>query len=118
MYRKPRLVQRARTLRQKATPQEQKVWKILRCKRYFHLHWKRQQSLGPYVVDFYCHEKKLIIEVDGGQHGTDEGIAHDSERTTYLNQLGYTVIRFWNEDVDKHMNDVLTVLQNCLVHKS
>ncbi|HSW90119.1 MAG TPA: DUF559 domain-containing protein [Patescibacteria group bacterium] len=105
--RKPNLTFRARSLRIESTSQERKLWSALRAHRFFGKHFKRQQSLGPYVTDFYCHACKLIIEIDGAQHGLEEGKKYDEYRTQYFTQLGYRVLRFWNNDVDNAIEKVL-----------
>jgi very-short-patch-repair endonuclease len=57
-----------------------------------------QHVIAPYIVDFYCHEIGLVIELDGGQHGTDDAVEYDAERTKFLEALGLTVVRYWNHD--------------------
>ena len=91
-------------LRKTSTPQEKILWSQLRGKL-FETKFRRQQSIGRFVADFYCPEKKLIIELDGGQHLNNmEG---DQERTYYFESLGNKVIRFWNNEVDKNLDQVL-----------
>ena len=63
--------------------------------------------IEPYIVDFYCHETGLVIEVDGGQHGMDDAIEYDAERTKFLEALGLTVVRYWNHDVLSRADVVL-----------
>ena len=63
------------------------------------LKFRRQQVIEPYIVDFYCHEIGLVIELDGSQHGMDDAIEYDAERTKFLEALGLTVVRYWNHDV-------------------
>ena len=101
-----RLTNIARNLRKNSTPQEQKMWQLLRNHRYKGLEFRRQQPIGPYIVDFVCREKWLIIELDGGQHNEDENIVYDDERTKYLESKGFKVIRFWNNDVDNNIEAV------------
>src|SRR5712691_6896080 len=92
-------VPRARTLRREMTKAERKPWWHLRRLPIENTHFRRQATIGPYFADFACHELKLVVEVDGGQHGETEGIAVDAERTAYLNARGYRVLRLWNNDV-------------------
>ncbi|MGH8614101.1 MAG: endonuclease domain-containing protein [Gammaproteobacteria bacterium] len=73
------------------------LWSRLRGRRLDGVKFRRQQVLGPYVVDFLCLEPKLVIEVDGGQHA--EQVSNDLRRTEYLKVSGYRVIRFWNHEV-------------------
>ncbi|NTV55541.1 MAG: endonuclease domain-containing protein [Candidatus Moranbacteria bacterium] len=67
--------------------------------------FRRQHSIGPYIVDFYCPEKKLAVELDGWQHG--EKCEYDAERTRYLESLGLSVLRFWNDEVNENLDDVV-----------
>ena len=79
------------------------------------LKFRRQKVIGPYIVDFYCHELGLVIELDGSQHGTDDAIEYDAERTKFLEALGLTVVRYWNHDVLGRTDVVLEDLWNvCL----
>ena len=70
----------------------------------------RQYSFGPYILDFYCPEKTLAVELDGGQHNLPEGREYDAERTAYLNAHGVVVVRFWNNEVLCEMEGVLEKL--------
>ena len=78
----------------------------MRNRRYKNLCFKRQFIIGNYIVDFVCREKKLIIELDGGQHNLDTNIPYDEERTKYLEAEGYRVLRFWNNDVDNNIEGI------------
>jgi very-short-patch-repair endonuclease len=93
----PRATSRVRELRARSTWPERIVWSILRAHRLGGLNFRRQHSIGPYVVDFYCHEKRLVVEIDGGSH--EERAAEDRERTAYLEQQGLRVYRVTNQDV-------------------
>lgn len=95
----PQLLLFAKSMRHSATDAEQVMWQILRAKRFMNLKFRRQYVIEPYIVDFYCHEIGLVIEVDGGQHGTDDAIEYDAERTKYLEALGLKVVRYWNHEV-------------------
>ena len=99
-------VELARKLRKNLTPQERKLWNILRNHQFYGLEFKRQYPIGDYIVDFICREKKIIIEVDGGQHNETVNVINDDERTAYLNSKGYKVIRFWNNDIDMNLDGV------------
>ncbi len=70
--------------------------------------------MGEYIVDFICRQKKLIIETDGGQHNFDDNIEYDKKRTEYLNKRGYTVLRFWNNDIDKNIEGVFVEIEKYL----
>ena len=80
------------------TDQEKRLWYAFLSK--LPLTVNRQNVIGPYIADFCCCEKKLIIEIDGSQHGKPENMEYDIKRTAYLEKLGYTVIRYSNESVD------------------
>ena len=82
------------------------LWSILRNRKILGYKFKRQYPIGNYIVDFVCKELKLIIELDGGQHNTTEGIIYDKKRTEYLEIVGYKILRFWNTDVDKNIDGV------------
>lgn len=103
-------LKRAINLRKKMTPQEAKLWKLLRGGRFYSLHFKRQQPLGIYIVDFFCHEKRLVIELDGGQHNTLNSVQYDKERSEILKSKGYRVIRFWNSEIDNNLENVVQVI--------
>ena len=87
------------------TDAERRLWKHLRACRLSGYKFRRQQPLGKYIVDFVCFEKKLIIEVDGGQHQQEK--KYDQKRTNWLQEEGFTVIRFWNDVVLKQTQQVL-----------
>jgi adenine-specific DNA-methyltransferase len=97
----------ARELRHAQTEAESKLWKELRGRRFQGFKFRRQQPIRPYVVDFVCFEKQLIIELDGGQHGTPEGEASDAARAARLEEQGYKVKRYWNYQVLNELNLVL-----------
>ncbi|MFH0342783.1 MAG: endonuclease domain-containing protein [Chromatiales bacterium] len=103
----------ARALRKNSTETERCLWSRLRGRRLDGVKFRRQQVLGPYVVDFLCLEPKLIIEVDGGQHA--EQVSNDLQRTEYLKVLGYRVLRFWNHDVLGDPDAVLESIRAALV---
>ncbi len=89
----------ARQLRHRQTDAEKALWAILRGKQMSGFKFRRQEPIGPYVVDFVSFEKRLIIEIDGGQHAETEARARDEERSMWLKRQGYEVLRFWNNDV-------------------
>ena len=99
------LTKRARKLRQNMTDAEGKLWTQLRDRRFENLKFRRQQPIGRYIVDFMCIEKKLIIEVDGGQHAIDKN--EDTQRDRWLEEQGFTVMRFWNHDVLVNLKGVM-----------
>ncbi|WP_353675113.1 endonuclease domain-containing protein [Acinetobacter towneri] len=95
----PQLLQFAKAMRHVATDAENLLWQRFRAKRFMELKFRRQQVIEPYIVDFYCHEIGLVIELDGGQHNTENGRAYDVELTQFLEALGLTAVRYWNSDV-------------------
>ena len=106
------LLQFAKSMRHAATDAENLLWQLLRAKRFMELKFRRQHVIKPYIVDFYCHELGLVIELDGSQHGTDDAIEYDAERTKFLEALGLTVVRYWNHDVLGNTEAVLRDLYN------
>lgn len=103
----PQLLEFAKTMRSNATDSENLMWQLLRAKRFMNLKFRRQHVIAPYIVDFYCHELDLVIELDGSQHNTDDGRAYDVERTKFLEALGLKVVRYWNNDVLKNTESIL-----------
>ena len=95
----PQLLEFAKTMRHNSTDAEHLMWQLLRAKRFMNLKFRRQHVIAPYIVDFYCHELGLVIELDGSQHGIDDSVEYDVERTKFLEALGLTVVRYWNHDV-------------------
>ena len=115
----PQLLEFAKTMRHNATDAENLMWQLLRNKRFMNLKFRRQHVIKPYIVDFYCHKIGLVIELDGGQHGTDEGKEYDTERTKFLEALGLKVVRYWNHDVLGRTDVFLESLWSvCLEFKS
>ena len=103
---KARLQSFARRMRNTPTDAERALWYRLRTRRLDGQRFLRQTAIGGAIVDFVCPKAKLVIEIDGGQH--DERRQADMVRTRRLNQAGYSVLRFWNDDV---LNDIEPVLQ-------
>ncbi|MFQ5880059.1 MAG: endonuclease domain-containing protein [Dehalococcoidia bacterium] len=95
----------ARWLRRHSTDAERVLWPALRNRQLAGAKFRRQQPLGPYIVDFASFEKRLVVEIDGGQHNeTDE---RDETRTAWLTKHGFTVLRFWNNEVLANKEGVL-----------
>ncbi len=101
-----------RALRKNQTEDENRLWYHLRDRRLNGTKFRRQQQIGKYVVDFVTYEHKLVIEVDGGQHNETPEISKDKERTAWLEEHGLRVLRFWNNDVLKDTDLVLTIILN------
>lgn len=102
---------KARNLRKNQTTQERQIWNILKNKQFYGYKFLRQYVIGSYIVDFICREKKIIIEIDGGQHNETYNINYDNERTVFLNHLGYKVIRFWNNEITENIEGVYLKLK-------
>ena len=100
--------QLARALRKRMTDAERLLWRHLRNRELGGLKFKRQYPVGPFIVDFICVEKNVVIEVDGGQHADNEEL--DLQRSAYLNKMGYRVLRFWNNEVLQETEAVLTAI--------
>jgi putative acetyltransferase len=99
----------ARTLRKNATEVERRLWRHLRGRHFEAFKFRRQRAIGPYIVDFVCMERGLIVELDGGQHA-EATKSHDARRDAYLKRAGYRVLRFWNDDVVDNMEGVLKTI--------
>ncbi len=104
----------AKYLRQNTTESEQTLWKLLRNRNQLGCKFRRQHPLGSFVADFYCHESLLVVEVDGGYHNLADQKAYDKWRTEELAQMGISVVRFSNEQVEKNLKEVLSEIRNHL----
>jgi very-short-patch-repair endonuclease len=114
MRRDPVFTQRARELRRNENAAEQRMWSLLRAKRMSGFKFRRQHALGTYIADFICLKARLVIEVDGDTHGTDESPGLDAKRTEVIQSMGYRVIRFWNHEVLTGTDDVESAIFNAL----
>jgi very-short-patch-repair endonuclease len=114
-YMEDRLITFARQLRINQTEAEKRLWKHLRTKQINVLKFRRQQPIGPYIVDFVCFKNKLIIELDGSQHVDNK--PHDLVRDNWLRLQGFSVYRFWNNDVMNNIDGILRVVYDyCAKH--
>jgi very-short-patch-repair endonuclease len=102
----------ARKMRKALTDAELKLWNELRAHRLMGLGFRRQMPVAGYVVDFACPSKKLIVEVDGSQHAAEPVASRDDDRTAKLESLGWTVLRFWNDDI---LRDIDNVCQHIVI---
>jgi very-short-patch-repair endonuclease len=107
----PITFEKARLLKRKMTKAEKILWNVLRGGQLHGYKFRRQHPLLKYIADFYCHELKLIIELDGEIHETEVAREYDEARTAQLNQIGLTVLRFKNEDVFSDTDKVLDRLR-------
>ena len=103
---------RARQLRQPLTAVEARVWSKLRAGRLDGLEFRRQHPAGSYILDFYCPQLRLAIELDGSQHGEVLQQQHDRRRSAWLRSCGVTELRFWNNDVTRHLTGVLEKIKS------
>ena len=99
------LTQTAKEFRRNATDAEKLLWRCLKGRQLGGLKFRRQEQIGRFIVDFVCFEKGLVIEADGSQHAQEK--EKDKERTEWLNSQGFTVLRFWNNDILKNTESVL-----------
>jgi very-short-patch-repair endonuclease len=99
----------ARRLRKRMTPQEVKLWMHLRELKGLGHHFRRQSPIPPYIVDFECRRARLIVEVDGGQHAASQQRS-DAARDRFLTSSGYRVLRFWNHQIDRELEGVVTTI--------
>ena len=107
----PTQKENARYLRKNMTPQERKLWGVIRNRQFYGYRFLRQYVIDIYIVDFICREKKLIIEIDGGQHNEPKNLEYDKQRSLYLESKGYRTIRFWNNEIDNNLTGVYQQLQ-------
>ena len=94
----------AKHLRKNMTPWEKKLW--YQFLRNYPVRFQRQKAIGNYIADFYCAKARLVVELDGGEHYTPEQIERDKIRTTELENMNLTVLRFLNRDIDRNFNGV------------
>ncbi|MGO9006164.1 MAG: endonuclease domain-containing protein [Beijerinckiaceae bacterium] len=108
----------ARRLRKTMTPQEVKLWVHLRALREQGFHFRRQVPREGYIVDFACLRSKLIIEIDGAQHGLEPNVSKDAKRDERLAAAGFKVLRFWNTDVNENLESIIeTIYREAEGHK-
>lgn len=98
------------TLRKNQTGAEKLLWSKIRGRQLMGIKFRRQHSIPSYIVDFVSLENKLVIELDGGDHSKEETKVYDHNRTKFLAQKGYKVIRFWNNDILKQISEVLEAI--------
>jgi len=113
IFNRPEYITRRQDLRNNATQPEQQLWAVLRGKQ-LGVKFRRQHGIGHYIVDFYCPECKLVIEVDGDSHYTDAAQQHDRQRDAYLQQLGLRVLRFTNEEINQNMAGVYEAIKQVI----
>jgi very-short-patch-repair endonuclease len=102
---------KAQRLRRDMTDTERKLWSVLRNRQLDGAKFRRQQPIGPFIVDFVCQERRLIVEADGGQHSAS---VRDERRTLFLESKGYRVLRFWNNQILTNLDGVAEVIAAAL----
>ena len=107
----PALKERRRELRKNQTDTEKTFWAHVRSRQLHGLKFFRQYSVGPFILDFYCPEKKMAVELDGGHHNDSNNREYDASRTEYLRACGIEVLRFWNNDVLQDVQSVLVKIE-------
>ena len=109
------LIPKTKEQRNQLTPPERQFWKALRqMPSYINHPFNRQKPLGQCIVDFYCHEYKLVIEIDGDSHFTEEAQIKDQKRTAFLESKALRVVRFTNREVVRNIEGVMDILENLL----
>ncbi len=103
-------VARARALRKAMTPQEVKLWGLLRKLRSEGFHFRRQAPVDGYVLDFVSFKHRLIVELDGSQHAEDSGLRRDARRDGYFAAHGFLTLRFWNSEIDANLHGVVETI--------
>jgi very-short-patch-repair endonuclease len=104
----PAILAKARELRRPLTPAEQKLWQRLRGKQLYGIKFRRQHPIFRFILDFFCYEHRLVIEIDGDSHSQPDQVLYDQARTEWLQQRGLRVIRFTNREVGTNLDGVLT----------
>ncbi len=115
---KPHIFEKAKVLRRNMTDAELELWEHLKGRKVGDHRFRAQHPIDIFIADFYCHELKLVIEVDGGIHKSKENVEYDLGREAELNEWGIEVIRFTNEEVETKINEVLDKIETfCIKRK-
>ena len=112
------LKQIARELRRNQTDEEKELWRPLRGRRFAGFKFRRQHTVGDYILDFYCADAKLAVELDGFQHGLPEGIQNDTTREKFLAEQGIGTLRFWNHQWRKNREGCLLEIWNAVQRRT
>ena len=111
----PELLIYARQLRKEQTDAEKLLWHLLRGRRFCGFKFRRQFPVGGYILDFYCHDARLAVELDGGGHNEEEQRRYDEERTKVIQAANIRIVRFWNNDLFNSLEEVLEELHAQLI---
>ena len=112
----PQTMKKAKLLRSKMTQSESILWEKLKGKQINGLRFRRQHPINIYIVDFYCHTQKLVIELDGEIHKSQ--IEYDNERTKDLNIYGLNIIRFHNYEIEEDIDNIISKIKNTITNTS
>lgn len=110
----PEILKRAKQLRKTTTPAEKQLWKHIRNRQLHNLKFRRQHPIKNYIADFYCHEVRLVIELDGGIHNRKDVKEHDENRQAEIERFDLQVLRFKNEQVMEDVESVLNEIRKFL----
>ncbi|MBI4092308.1 MAG: endonuclease domain-containing protein [Candidatus Kerfeldbacteria bacterium] len=116
LYNDPSFKRRRQKLRNESTPAERKLWGHLRKSQFLGLKFQRQYGIGPYVLDFFCPEMRLAIEVDGDSHFRPGARAYDRQRQKFIESEDITVVRFLNTDIHENIDGVLEQLHKVITN--
>ena len=111
LYNDSTLKHRRSELRKKQTDAEKVFWSHVRGRQFHGMRFHRQYSIGPYILDFYCPENRIAIELDGGQHNDPEKIKHDALRSEYIKAQGIDILRFWDHEILLEIQAVLDKIE-------
>ena len=106
-----------KTLRNNLTPAEATLWKHIKNKQIYNVQWRRQFSIGTYILDFYCPKAKLAIELDGKEHYTIEGDKYDCERDIFISSKGIKILRYENKEIWESIEQVIEEINKELQHR-
>ncbi|MCX6252254.1 MAG: endonuclease domain-containing protein [Bacteroidetes bacterium] len=112
------VLEKARILRNSMTPSEKIFWQKIRKKRFMGIIFRRQHPISRFIVDFYCHEARLVIEIDGLIHSNPANLEYDENRTYELEGLGLKVIRFRNDEVRFNIKEILEILKKEVIERA
>jgi very-short-patch-repair endonuclease len=112
LYQNKIFKERRKELRNGATDAEKILWENLKHRKLGGFKFVRQYGVGPYILDFYCSKLRLAIELDGSQHGEQDAVLYDKDRTDYLDAVHIKVLRFWNMEIIKNLNGSLNKILN------
>ena len=114
---KKELIKFRKTLRNNLTPAEATLWKHIKNKQIYNIQWRRQFSIGTYILDFYCPKAKLAIELDGKEHYTIAGDKYDCERDIFISSKGIKILRYENKDIWESFERVVEEINKELQHR-